>query len=207
MYMRKIKSRAAAGLFLAVLVCLAASDKPKLVKIKVNNELTVMVPKEWIPMDEMDFTQRYPSVRAPLAAYTNEERTVDFSVNISATQWPDADLEISQKFFKSSLYNMFDKVELISEGIHEVNKKKFIFFEFESRVNGNKKELGQNDPVLQYTYIQYLIEPSRTLVFSFNCPRRLREEWQETAHEMMQKVTVKSESVQPSKSNAKNFSK
>ena|SRR5688572_7115073 len=207
MYMRKIKSRAAAGLFLAVLMCLAAADKPKLVKIKVNNELTIAVPKEWIPMDEMDFTQRYPSVRAPLAAYTNEERTVDFSVNISATQWPDADLELSQKFFKSSLYNMFDKVDLIAEGIHEVNKKKFIFFEFESRVNGNKKEVSQKDAVLQYTYIQYLVEPSRTLVFSFNCPRRLREDWQDTAHEMMKRVTVKSESVQQSKSSPKSFSK
>jgi hypothetical protein len=190
--MIKSKSRAAAYLFLVVLLCLAASDKPKLVKIKVNNDLTVMVPKDWIPMDEMDFTQRYPSVRAPLAAYTNVERNVDFSVNISATQWPDGDLKLSQQFFKASLFNMFDRVELISEGIHEVNKRKYIFFEFESRVNGNRKELSQKEPVLQYTYIQYLVEPSRTLVFSFNCPRRLREDWQETAHDMMKNITVRS---------------
>jgi hypothetical protein len=193
--MLKMKSRTFTYLFFCVLVCLAASDKPKLVKIKVNNELTVMIPPDWIPMDNMDFTQRYPSVRAPIAAYTNQERTVDFSVNISATQWPDADVKLSQQFFKASLYNMFDRIEMISEGIHEVNKKNFIFFEFESRVNGNQKDLNQKEPILQYTYIQYLIESNRTLVFSFSCPRRLREDWQETAHEMMARITVKSAAV------------
>jgi hypothetical protein len=197
--MIKFKSRAAAALFFTVAFALSASDKPKLVKIKVNNELTVMVPKEWIPMDAMDFTERYPSVRAPLAAYTNQERNSDFSVNISATQWPDANLELSQRFFKASLMNMFDKVEIISEGIHEVNKRKFVYFEFESRINGNRRELSEKDPVLQYTYIQYLIEPKRTLVFTFSCPRRLREEWQDTAREMMKNIVIKSVSQDQSK--------
>jgi hypothetical protein len=197
--MRKMKSRAAAYLFLLGLVGLMATDKPKLVKTKVNDDLTVLIPKGWIPMDEMDFTQRYPSVRAPLAAYTNDERTIDFSVNISATQWPDADLLMSQKFFKASLYNMFDKVEIIQEGIKEVHKKKFIFFEFESRINGNRQEEGTKEPILRYTYIQYLVEPSRTLVFSFNCPRRMKDDWQETAREMMNNVQAKSVATVQSK--------
>ena len=72
-------------------------------------------------MDALDFTQRYPSVRAPLAAYTDEDRLVDFSVNISATQWPDTDLELAQKFFKAGVVNMFDRVEMIKEGIYEVH--------------------------------------------------------------------------------------
>lgn len=175
--------------FLVVLIAFAA-DKPKLVKIKVTDAITISVPKDWRPMDTMDFTQRYPSVRAPLAAYTNEERLVDFSVTISATQWPDTDLELAQQFFKAGVVNMFDRVTMIQEGIHEVNKKKFIFFEFESRINGNKKQEGFQDPVLRYTYIQYLIEPGKALVFSFNCPRNLKDEWQETARLMMKNIKV-----------------
>jgi hypothetical protein len=142
-------------------------------------------------MDAMDFTQRYPSVRAPLAAYTSEDRMVDFAVNVSATQWPDANIDISKKFFKASLMNMFDRVEMIDEGVHEVNKKKFIYFEFNSRLNGMRQDEGTKDPVLRYTYIQYLVEPGRTLVFSFNCPRRMQEEWQETARQMMLKIKAK----------------
>jgi len=187
--MQKIKSVLIKWFFLIALVSLAA-DRPKLVKVKVDNSITISVPQGWNPMDALDFTQRYPSVRAPLAAYTNLDRTIDFSVNISATQWPDSDLELAQKFFKSSLMSMFDKVEMIKEGIHEVNKKKFIFFEFDSRVNGTRKE-GFQDPVLRYTYVQYLLLPGKTLVFSFNCSRREKQDWQETAREMMKAVKVK----------------
>jgi len=188
--MQKIKSVLPKWIFLIGLALLAA-DRPKLVKVKVTDDITVSIPQEWNPMDDLDFTQRYPSVRAPLAAYTNIDRTIDFSVNISATQWPDSDLKIAQQFFKASLVSMFDRVEMINEGVQEVNKKKFIFFEFDSRLNGTRQE-GQQDPVLRYTYIQYLLEPGKTLVFSFNCPRRDKQDWQETARVMMKSVKVKS---------------
>ena len=187
--MQKIKSVLLKWFFLVGLACLAA-DGPKLVKVKVGDDISISIPKEWNPMDALDFTQRYPSVRAPLAAYTNLDRTIDFSVNVSATQWPDTDLELAQKFFKASVVSMFDRVDMIKEGIQEVNKKKFIFFEFDSRVNGTKKE-GFQDPVLRYTYIQYLILPGKTLVFSFNCSRREKQDWQETARAMMKSVKVK----------------
>ena len=116
---------------------------------------------------------------------------VAFSVNISATQWPDTDLEIAQKFFKSSFVNMFDRVDMLNEGISEVNKKKFVFFEFESRMNGKSMALEQASPILEYTYIKYLIEPNRTIVFSFSCPKRMREDWEETAHAIMSSIKVK----------------
>jgi hypothetical protein len=170
---------------------LVSVDQAKLMKVKISEDITVSIPKDWRPMDELDFTERYPSVRAPLAAYTNVDRSVDFSVNISATRWPDANLELASQFFKSSLTNMFDRVTIIDEGIREVNGKQFIYFEFESRVNGNKNELGNADPVLRYTCVQYLVQPKRTLVFSFNCSRRDRETWEAQAKAMMKNVRVK----------------
>lgn len=176
--------------FLLAIIFVSA-DQPRLMKVKVSDDITVSIPKDWRPMDGLDFTERYPSVRAPLAAYTNPDRTVDFSVNISATRWPDGNLEIASKFFKSSLTNMFDRVTMIDEGIREVNGKKLIYFEFESRVNGNKNQLGNADPVLKYSYLQYLVQPQRTLVFSFNCDRRDRQVWEKSARAMMENVKVK----------------
>jgi hypothetical protein len=173
------------------IIVLFAFSPSKLVKTKVAEGIVISLPAELQPMAEDDIILRYPSVRAPLAAYTDVNRTLDFSVNISATQWPDTDLEIAKKFFKSSITNLFDRVDIIEEGIHTVHKKKFIFFEFESRVNGNKMTLGEQQPVFRYTYIQYLIEPGRTLVISFNCPKALREDWQENVRAMMKSVKVK----------------
>jgi hypothetical protein len=177
--------------FLLISLLLVGFDQPKLVKTKVADGITVSIPQGWRPMDALDFTDRYPSVRAPLAAYTNEERLVDFSVNISATRWPDTNLEVAKQFFKSSISNMVDRVEMISEGIEEVHGKKYVFFEFESRINGNAAKEGLRDPVLRYSYLQYLVEPGRTLVFSFNCPRRERESWQPVARAMMKTIKIK----------------
>jgi len=188
--MLKIKSNPLMWLFPVVLFIIAA-DKPKLMKVKVNDEITVSVPKDWLPMEVEDIIQRYPSVRAPLIAYTNQERVADFSVNISATQWPDDDIELAKKFFKAGLVNIFDRVDMIEEGIHEVHGKKLIFFEFESRISGNRQQEGTKDPVLRYTYIQYFIEAGKAIVFSFNCPKHDRELWQETARAMMQQVRIK----------------
>jgi hypothetical protein len=177
-------------IFLSI-VSLFGFSPDKLIKTKVADGITISLPAELSPMTTDDIIQRYPSVRAPLAAYTDLNRTLDFSVNISATQWPDADLELAQKFFKSSIQSFYDRMDIIDEGVHEVHKKKLIFLEFESRVNGNRMELGEQQPVYRYTYIQYLVEPGRTLVFSFNCPKASKEDWQEKVRAMMKTVKIK----------------
>lgn len=165
--------------------------QPKLVKTKVNDNITVSVPEGWQPMDQLDLTEKYPSVRAPLAAFTSEDRLIDFSVNISATKWPDQDMPLAQKFFKAGISNLFDRVEYINEGIADRKGKKFIFFEFESRMNGTPAKEGQREPILKYSYIQYFIKGDRTFVFAFNCPRRERQAWASTAKAMMESVKVK----------------
>ncbi len=177
-------------IFLSI-VSLFGFAPDKLIKTKVAEGITISLPPELAPMTIDDIVQRYPSVRAPLAAYTDLNRTLDFSVNISATQWPDANLEIAQKFFKASFSSFYDRIDMIDEGIHDVHKKKLVYFEFESRVNGNKMTLGEQQPVFRYTYIQYLIEPNRTLVFTFNCPKSSKEDWQETVRAMMKTVRIK----------------
>ncbi len=163
----------------------------KLVKTKVSDGIVVSIPGELTAMTQEDIIQRYPSVRAPLAAFTNGNRTADFSVNTSATQWPDENIELAQKFFKSGITNLYDRVDFIDQGVHVVNKKKFIFFEFESRVNGNRMKEGEQSAVFRYTYIQYRIEKDKALVFSFNCPRDQRSEWQPIVRAMMKSVKVK----------------
>lgn len=163
----------------------------RLVRIKISDNMSVLLPKDFRPMDGVDLLQRYPSVRKPIAGYTNEDRQIDFSVNTSASQWRVSDTEIAQKFFKASLVNLFDNVDMIDEGIHEVHGKNFIFFEFESRVKGDVRDQALREAVLNYTYIQFLLEPNRTLVFTFTCPRRARMDWQETAHKIMASIKIK----------------
>ena len=162
----------------------------KLIKTKIGDGITISLPSTLAPMATDDIAQRYPSVRAPLGAFTNVDRDSDFSVNISATQWPDADIELAAQFFKSGIHNLYDRVDFISEGIHTVNKKKFIFFEFESRVNGNKMKETERQAIFRYAYVQYYIGKDRSLVFTFSCPKDRKPEWQETVQAMMKTIKI-----------------
>ncbi len=163
----------------------------KLVKTKVADGITISLPSTLVPMATDDLANRYPSVRAPLGAFTNVDRDSDFSVNISATQWPDADIELAAQFFKSGIHNLYDRVDFISEGIQTINKKRFIFYEFESRVNGNKMKETERQAIFRYAYVQYYIGKDRTLVFTFSCPKDRKPEWQETVRAMMKTIKLK----------------
>ncbi len=80
---------------------------------------------------------------------------------------------------------------MVDEGIREINKKEYIFFEFDSRINGDRRAIGDQEAILKYNYMLYLVEKGRTLVFSFTCPERMKEEWQETARAVMNSLKVK----------------
>src|SRR5882672_3637782 len=97
------------SLILLVSLWAALYSSDKFVKTKVADGITVSLPETMFPMTPDDIAQRFPSVRAPLGCFTDPERLVDFSVNISATTWPDGDVELAQKFFKSGLYNLYDR--------------------------------------------------------------------------------------------------
>ncbi len=178
-------------LLIVCALALFAFAPSKLIKTKVADGIVVSLPKQLQPMTPEDIVQRYPSVRNPLGAFTNVDRDADFSVNISATQWRAQDVELAAKFFKSGIRNLYDRVDFLTEEVQTINKKKFIVFEFDSRINGNKLKEGERQPILRYSYVQYYVESGRTLVFAFNCPKDKKEEWQSTVHAMMKSVKLK----------------
>jgi hypothetical protein len=178
-------------LAIAVLPALLSLDNPPLVKTKVTDAITVLLPKNFHRMDDTDLVGRYPSVRQPIAAYTNDDHSVDFSINISASQWPDLNLDLASEFFQASIENMFDNVNMLDHGIDTIYGRKFIYFEFEYKIAGNSKVRGQEEPILNYTYIEYLVTRESALVVSFHCPRHLRPEWQETARKIMKSIHIK----------------
>jgi hypothetical protein len=174
-----------------LLISINTFAQVNLVKTKINKNISVSLPQIFSPMTPEDLIQRYPSVRAPLGAYTDSDRLADFSVNISATQWPDQNLDFARSFFKSSIMNMFDRVEVLGEGIREIKDNKFIFFEFTSRLNPEKQNIATQDALVRYTYIMYLIRPKQTLVFSFTCTKDVQETWQPVAREIMNTIQVR----------------
>jgi hypothetical protein len=171
-----------------ILLALGAIMPQKLIKVKLDDSVTVYIPEDFIPMTPEDMQQRYSSHRRPLALYTDPQRIIDFGVNRSYSVWQEGDLELLKEFYLASIIDLYDTVVLVDSGIRTVNKHEFVFFEFESTV------YPENDfqrSVSKYTYLMYGLSGGTTFLFNFTCPRYLKDEWQDTAREMMNRVKLK----------------
>lgn len=110
-----------------LIVSLLAFTGEKLMKVKLNDEVTIYVPKSFSPMTKEDMELRYQSYRLPLALYSDPSRLIDFGVNRSYSRWQESDLEMMAEFYKASIAELYDKVTILSEGIKEVNGHRFVF--------------------------------------------------------------------------------
>ena len=98
-----------------------------MVKTKIGEEITLLLPDDLIPMTDEDFALKFISPKKPLAVYTNHQRVVEFSINESNTTWKDSDLELMKSFYKSSILSLYDQVKFLQEDIQDINKKSLLF--------------------------------------------------------------------------------
>lgn len=161
----------------------------KFVKVEVSEGITVKIPKSYAEMTEEDLRQRSDSYRKPVAIYTDPSRTSEFVVNFSYSLWNTYDLDLMMSFFKSSLFEMYSEVSIIKEEVVEVKGRKFLVLEFYSV---SRQEGASNlRPIRKYTSLRYTLDGGRTILFNFTCPQALREEFQETASQIMESIRIK----------------
>jgi hypothetical protein len=174
-------------IFLILLISVEV-DAQKLVKHKLADNITVSLPKDFYTMSDEDKAQRYESARLPIALYTDPDRLVDFGVNRSYSTWQQGDLNLVEEFYQASILELYDKVEFISKGVKNVNNHDFVYFEFESVVYPENDFQGN---IAKYTYLMYGLEGGTTYLFNFTCELGARNQWQRTAHEIMESVKLK----------------
>ncbi|MDH5365703.1 MAG: hypothetical protein OEW67_01860 [Cyclobacteriaceae bacterium] len=173
---------------LVLLPLLSFQNVGKLVKTKFTENISGLIPENFFVMTQGDIIRRIPSSQTPLAAYTDEARLMDFSINVSVSKWKKEDINIAKDFFKASVFNLYDEVNLLKEEMKIINGKAFAVFEFESLLKGDG--VSQKN-LRKYTYIQYTIQGNNAYVFSFNSPLQLKKKWQLAATEMMDNVKMK----------------
>lgn len=159
----------------------------KMTKVKLTDGISCMLPDNFYPMSGGDVILRLPSARKSLAAYTDESRLSDFSLNVAASQWAANDISIAKDFYKASIINLYDKVEMTKEEISTINKKQFAVFEFVSLIEGDGLSKKR---IRKYSYVQYTIHKGQTLVFSFNSPVQLKDKWKDQVAEIMNSVKI-----------------
>ena len=180
---------------------LCAQNTPKLAKTKINDKITLGVPKDFTPMPQEAYKKKYGSNRQPIAIYTSPDGKADLGINqmknrLSSSQtkadWKEEDLKILHGMYKNSILAMHYKVDFVQDTILLINKRKFIVLEFVGTIQDLDKDKNPvGNAVQQYSYLQYLIEDNKVVIFNFTCPNRLRQMHENTASAVMKSIKIK----------------
>lgn len=162
----------------------------KLVKSKINEDISMLLPQSFNSMSEGERLDKFVSSKTPVAVYTSEDRTIDLGINTNRMPWIEGDEEKLRSFYKGTFETLFDGVQYIQDTIKEINGKKFIVFEFVSTLEEENAFSGTKK-AKYYSYIQYTSYNGQILLFNFGCKPRQMKSWQAIANVMMESIKVK----------------
>ena len=176
---------------ISLVVGFQASSQYQLKRTKVNDHISMDIPEDFRALEQGEIIQKNISSRPPIAMYTDYNQQIDVVVNETSNTWQGGDYEVIKSLYKSTIANLFTEIEFIQEGIVEKAGRKFIVFEFISRVTDEDATFGSGVAIAKYTYIQYTLYQDKILLFNFTCPAKQQNQWQKSAHEIMNSVRVK----------------
>lgn len=175
--------------FLFLVVCSRLHAQPVLSDTQISETVLMKVPQEL--KSQPPTIQRTTS--PALAVYVSTDQQTDLSVNKSQLRWAAADASLLSQFYKANILNLYDQVEMISEGIRNQGDKEFIYFEFSGQIIEEDNAFMAAKKRFDYTYIQYVIENDGVLIFRFTSPGARKSYWQAAVHEIMESVSLKPE--------------
>jgi hypothetical protein len=177
--------------FLAIiLIAGVALADTKLKKTQITKEISVMLPRDFTPLPDDGIARKYPASNKPVAVYTSPNGQVDFSVTQKKTQFRSRDLPMLREIYKANLMERFTKVDFIREQVAEIKGRDYIVFEFVS-VMADERKTTNLSPMQKYSIMLYTIQEDQLMVFSLHLPFVMKNDWQETAREIMGSVQVK----------------
>ncbi|WP_224994521.1 hypothetical protein [Cesiribacter sp. SM1] len=171
----------------------ASAQDAKLKKTKLHDAITVSLPQDFAPVSEQEMMAKHVSSRKPVALYTNPSKQVDFSVNLSTTQWQHFDLPLVKDFYKASLSTLYSDMKWMKEEIQEIKGIPFAIFEYVGTVADEEQEntIKQTKPMQVYTHIAYGLVNGKVVVFTFTAPANQQQQWAPVAEAVMESIRLK----------------
>lgn len=173
-----------------ILIAGAALADTKLKKYQITKEVSVMLPRDFAPMPDDGIARKYPAANKPVAVYSSPNGQVDFSMAQKRSQFGQQDLHMLRDIYKANLMERFTKVDFIRDEVANINGRDYIVLEFVS-VMADERNATHMSPVQKYSIMQYSIKGNQLMVFSLHMPFMMKNDWQNTAREIMGSLRVK----------------
>lgn len=187
----------------------------KLKKTKVNDEITMKLPENFIAMSEREFQQEFAGYRKPLAMYRHETSKATFGINTALThapagsrqtfvdnkgklrkhqaEWSINDLKMMKSLYKSTILRLHNNVRFKQDKIEKIRKRNFVVLEFVGVIKGEEKKMvGKRKGILrQYSYLMYTVKNSKIYIFNFSCRAKELSRWKKTVYDMMHSIRMR----------------
>lgn len=160
-------------------------------KRKITDGVTMLLPESFVEMTEQEIKDAALTYRQPLVMYKDFKTVGNLALNVSATQWTNADIGILKDFYKSTILGIHSEVVFYQEETKQIGEHQFAIFEFASSVKPVRTMMEDKGAIKKYNYIQYTVVNGKVMIFSFSCPFAYRGQWQRTIKQMMDSVVVK----------------
>ncbi|WP_299703419.1 hypothetical protein [uncultured Pontibacter sp.] len=173
-----------------ILIAGVALADTKLKKTQITKEVSVMLPRDFTPLPDEGIARKYPAANRPVAVYSSPSGQVDFSMTQKKSQFGPQDLNMLRDIYKANLMERFTKVDFIRDDVTNINGRDYIVFEFVS-VLADERGASHLAPVQKYSIMQYTIQGNQLIIFSMHLPFVMKNDWQNTAREIMGSVKMK----------------
>lgn len=145
-----------------------------------KEKITMMVPKEFVPMSSDMAKIKYPSEQRPETILTDETGTINLMFQYMEGEGNNATIES----FRNQIFGMMKRVNSgIKEqeiGLVDVAGKQIAYVEFSNPAMDGKL----------YNLMFYLAVEGQPLMGSFNCRTKEMKYWRSAAFEMMQSIEM-----------------
>ena len=166
-------------------------QQTKYVKTKVSDDISLLLPADFMPLSDAERIQKYVSSKPPIAVYTDYSRNVDLGINVAYSRWKAEDMKIMMSFYKSNITSFYDDVQFITEDLVDINGKEFAVFEFVASVSDEEGTVQGSPTISKYIRIQYTIVNGQTVLFNFACPARIQSNWAPVAKHILESVKIR----------------
>jgi hypothetical protein len=176
-----MKVHASLTLLLLFLIPIIGFSQGKMEKIKLlDGKLELMVPARLSPMTDAMWSLKYGNRKKPDLALSDPDGEVNLVGTLTPQTATEEHLSDFKTFQKDALKKTHPEMEFLGDGIREVNGKKIGYFKFLAAA------------VDQKTFNEYffLIIEGKIMICSFNCPEKMRKEWEKAADEIIGSLKV-----------------
>jgi hypothetical protein len=147
----------------------------------LDQRVELLVPKELVKITPEIWKIKYGNMQQPILSLSDKDVDVNLIGQFTNQKWDENNLAEYKDFRINNLKKTRTDVEILENGVKDINGKKVGFFKF----------MSQARDVKIFNYYFFTIVDEKIFLFNFNCSEASRNTWEKTADEIVASLKTK----------------